>query len=454
MKNIKKLLLISIVIFISCVKKDDTDNIILSGKVNHTTIDSIQIKNSDRSNYHTIHLTKENTFNDTISAHEGYYYLSDNHNLIWVFFKPSFNLNSTISYKENGVKLVFEGEGANENNYLQQKNQFDETFKDVENSKHFLSLNEEDFLKLSDSIYRVKKNFLQKHKDLDEDFRFYESFSIENNRASLLNRYYMWRGYFLKKKDFKVSENYPDPFENIDINNEKLLAHPYYTRCLSDFIAFKIEGKEIEDKTLTKLETIDKEIKNQKIKDELAYSSMKFGIARTKMLDEVYNMYISMVENKVYKKEIEKIYLNYKKISKGTISPTFKLYDINNKLVSLESLKGTLVYIDIWATWCIPCIREIPALKKLEKEFESENIEFVSICFSDTKENFEKMVKEKEMGGVQLFAPDDTISFFKDYFVSSIPRFILIDQDGKIIDGNAYKPSDPKLKEQLKELLP
>ena len=43
--------------------------------------------------------------------------------------------------------------------------------------------------------------------------------------------------------------------------------------------------------------------------------------------------------------------------------------------------------------------------------------------------------------------------FFEDYFVSGIPGFILIDEKGKIIDANAYKPSDPKLKEQLEELL-
>jgi len=63
------------------------------------------------------------------------------------------------------------------------------------------------------------------------------------------------------------------------------------------------------------------------------------------------------------------------------------------------------------------------------------------------------MVKEKEMDGIQLFAPDDSISFIKDYFVSGIPRFILIDKNGIIIDANAYKPSDPKIKKLIEEYL-
>lgn len=453
MKSIKFLTIIIITILFSCQKKKNDNYIIFSGAIENPIIDSLLIQDINNKKFDTIRLTNNNLFSDTLFVPKGYYYLNDRHNIIRLFLNPSFNLNSKISYKGNGVSLFFQGKGANENNYLQQKILFDKTFKEVESYKYFINLNEEGFLDLSDSIYAAKMNFLNNYQDLDEDFRLYESFSIENNRTSLLNRYFKWRGLFLKDNVFKVSDSFPNPYENIEISNEKLLTHPEYIRCLTEFISFKMEGKEFEDETLGMLETIDKEIVNQTVKDELAYSSMKFGIARTKMLDKVYNMYISIAKNKVYIEEIGEIYLNYKKISKGTISPTFELYDINNNLVTLEGLKGKLVYIDIWATWCIPCIREIPALKKLEKGFRSENIEFVSICFSDTKENFEKMVKEKDMSGIQLFAPYVSISFFEDYFVSGIPRFILIDQEGKIIDGNAYNPSNPKMKEQLLEYL-
>ncbi len=329
----------------------------------------------------------------------------------------------------------------------------DKTFKKVESIKYYVSLNEKDFLKLSDSIYSVKKDFLENQVDLDKDFRDYESFSIEYNRASILNMYSMWRGYFLKKKNFKLSDNFPDPFQKIDPNNEKLLAHPEYIDYLKNYITDISKDKNIEDKTFARLESIDNEITSQKIKDELAYSTMKFGIDKTKRLDSVYQKYLSIVKNESYRNDIQKIYQNYKKIAKGTISPTFELYDINNKLVTLESLKGKLVYVDIWATWCVPCVQQIPALNKLEHTFKNKNIAFVSICFSDTKKRWNEMVKEKEMSGIQLFAADDSISFFEDYYVSGIPRFILIDKEGKIIDANAYKPSDPKLKEQLEELL-
>ena len=63
------------------------------------------------------------------------------------------------------------------------------------------------------------------------------------------------------------------------------------------------------------------------------------------------------------------------------------------------------------------------------------------------------MVKEKKLGGIQLFTPDPNNSFFKEYYLNTIPRFILIDREGKIIDGYASKSSDPKLKEQILEYL-
>ena len=64
----------------------------------------------------------------------------------------------------------------------------------------------------------------------------------------------------------------------------------------------------------------------------------------------------------------------------GAASPTFTNYEnYAGGTTSLEDLKGKYVYVDVWATWCGPCKREIPSLKKVEKEFHGKNIEFVSI---------------------------------------------------------------------------
>lgn len=144
-------------------------------------------------------------------------------------------------------------------------------------------------------------------------------------------------------------------------------------------------------------------------------------------------------------------------LPKGAPSPVFSNYENHaGGSTSLEELKGKFVYIDVWATWCGPCKAEIPHLKKVEADFHNENIEFVSVSI-DRPKDYEKwiaMVTDKELSGVQLFADNNWESkWVKDYYIKGIPRFILIDPDGNIISPDAPRPSSPKLRTMLQELL-
>lgn len=140
----------------------------------------------------------------------------------------------------------------------------------------------------------------------------------------------------------------------------------------------------------------------------------------------------------------------------GTVSPGFNYENHKGGKTRLSDFKGKYVYIDNWATWCGPCRGEIPYLQKVEDAFKGKNIEFVSISV-DVKKDYEKwrkFVTDKNLGGVQLIADNDWNSaFMKSYGVMSIPRFILIGPDGKIIDADAKRPSDPALTAQLESLI-
>lgn len=136
-------------------------------------------------------------------------------------------------------------------------------------------------------------------------------------------------------------------------------------------------------------------------------------------------------------------------------APSFDFENHAGGKTTLESLKGKYVYIDLWATWCGPCRAEIPFLKELEKSLHDKNIAFVSIS-TDSEKDHEKwrtFVKEKELSGIQLYADRANMDFIKAFNVNTIPRFILIDPTGNVVDADAARPSDPKLKEQLAGLL-
>ncbi len=140
----------------------------------------------------------------------------------------------------------------------------------------------------------------------------------------------------------------------------------------------------------------------------------------------------------------------------GTVSPGFDYENHKGGKTKLDNLRGKYVYIDTWATWCGPCIREIPAMKEVEKKYHGKNIQFVSISIDEKKdyEKWKKFVADKELGGIQLYADNAWNSaFMVAYGVKSIPRFILIGPDGKVISANAPRPSSPELITQLEALL-
>src|SRR5690606_10528408 len=84
-------------------------------------------------------------------------------------------------------------------------------------------------------------------------------------------------------------------------------------------------------------------------------------------------------------------------------APDFKLNSIEGNDISLADMKGKYLYVDIWATWCRPCLQQLPAMKELEEKYRDQNIEFVSISVDKDadKAKWAKMVQEKEMQGIQ-----------------------------------------------------
>ena len=133
----------------------------------------------------------------------------------------------------------------------------------------------------------------------------------------------------------------------------------------------------------------------------------------------------------------------------------FTFSDQNGKMVSLTDFKGKVVVLDIWATWCNPCKKEIPYLKKLEEELHGKDVVFVSISTDEQKdkEKWLKMVNDMELTGVQLYAGGFVNKVTDFYKIKTIPRFIVIDREGKLVDPNSPRPSNPKLKALLEKEL-
>lgn len=139
----------------------------------------------------------------------------------------------------------------------------------------------------------------------------------------------------------------------------------------------------------------------------------------------------------------------------GIKSPSFAMESIDGETIKLEDFAGKYVYVDVWATWCGPCKREIPSLKKIEEQYKNKDLVVVSMSIDEAKdkEKWQNFVKDEDLQGVQIFAENAwKSSFVTEFEIKSIPRFILIGPDGMVVDPDAPRPSDPALVELFKDL--
>lgn len=132
----------------------------------------------------------------------------------------------------------------------------------------------------------------------------------------------------------------------------------------------------------------------------------------------------------------------------------FALPDTAGNTVALQDLKGKIVVVDVWATWCVPCVAEFPSLKKLEHDYCNRNVAFVGISMDSEKfrDYWKNFVAEKAPGSIQLFAGPNS-PFSKMYKIGGIPRFMIFDKTGKMLYGDAPRASSFELRLLLDQLL-
>ena len=127
------------------------------------------------------------------------------------------------------------------------------------------------------------------------------------------------------------------------------------------------------------------------------------------------------------------------------------LQDRDGNVVDFSTFRGKYVYIDMWASWCVPCLREVPVLQELEKKLKNKKVAFVSISIDSNKEAWLKKMDEKNMHGHQLWNPGSTLGSALN--VKGIPFFAIYDPDGNLYMHGAPRPSQgPGLVELLEGL--
>lgn len=127
-----------------------------------------------------------------------------------------------------------------------------------------------------------------------------------------------------------------------------------------------------------------------------------------------------------------------------------ELCDISGNKIDFAAFRGKYVYIDLWASWCVPCIKEIPHLKKLEEELQNKDVVFLSVSIDRSEEAWKKKVSELQLKGNLLIDREGRLA--NAMTVKGIPFFLIYDRQGRLLRYNAYRPGDARLKPLPKSL--
>jgi len=140
----------------------------------------------------------------------------------------------------------------------------------------------------------------------------------------------------------------------------------------------------------------------------------------------------------------------------GDVASEFKLEDaFSGQTVSLSSLRGKVVFLNVWATWCGPCREEMPSMETLYDELKG-NKDFVMLAVSQDTKGKDAVVPYVQKNGYHfeiLLDPENKVS--DSYGVSGVPETFIIDRKGRIVAHHmgAFDWSRPDVKEALQQLL-
>jgi len=450
-------LLIAAIAVISCKTEAPIDYAVLSGKIINKEVGELSINSKDRSVKEVIEVKEDGSFVDTLMLKTGSYMLYDGKNVAEVYLDAGTNIVVNYDAKNFSETLSISGKDAEISNYLAVKGKKEKEMRGEGMTVY--ELDEKEFKAKFVEIKQVLEGLVNSTEGISEEFKAMEVKGLKYSYLGQLNIYERYHAHFAKKPEFKISEGFLNELDGLVYDNEEDFNYS------ADYKNLVTSHYRTESAELVKKDSINEDlaflktaagISNETIKNSLMFDSAKYGVTYAENLEEYYNIFINSSTNEENNKVITESYNKLKMVAKGQPSPKFVGFE--NYLggtTSLDDLKGKYVYVDVWATWCGPCKREIPSLKEVEKKYHGKNIEFVSISVDKAKDHdkWKKMVEEKELKGIQLFSDKDWGSdFVQGYSIKGIPRFILIDPDGNIVSSNAPRPSESRLIDLFDEL--
>lgn len=454
-----------------------TAQITLSG---NSTAPSVVLKN-------TIHFSctapvNAGRFTLRCKVDTGYYTLNDT----ILYLEPGMNLTINTS----GPRWTYTGKGASENTLLHQLHALIGAFLPVaaDTLAEKVDTMELNTFNLAITAYRDSAlhlithshgspRFRQTQKDwIDYNIRYYtqqyaENYGVDRQRLKtyfseiektpphdtariMREMMYYLDSVHIKPMTPGIALLITNGWRGVDMNNSDLYTASREYRYM---LNLALDHLVASDRYEPRSDSVNTNITSRLIKEDLLYQlTLHDLMLKGPHANDYAEKYLSYTTDTIHAAKVKAIQRKLRQYTAGTDAPLFTYPDIHHTPISLAALRGHYVYIDVWATWCSPCKKEIPFLMAMEKKYAEKNIQFVSISVDRQADStkWQKFVIDNDLRGLQVLADQDFSSdFITSFGIAAIPRFILIDPAGRIVSTDAARPSDPTLSTQLDNLL-
>ena len=250
----------------------------------------------------------------------------------------------------------------------------------------------------------------------------------------------------------------------IDLNDEKLLSNKEYISYLRAIVLFQYFNKEKRVPFTAQFDFINNNetFLNSNTKLILLDSYLKSIFFVEKMSFEKYlTEFNNLNTNEAIKNKwvlvVNAQKLNTDKLNKANRSVGVLTNLVNDNELTFEEVlayhKGKILLVDFWASWCSPCRQEMPYLKNIKVKFNENEFQIIEISIDKDYSAWVRASKLENLIDEEnnfIITNWKKTNLYKNYNIKTIPRYLLFDRDGKIIDDDAPRPSEKKLEKLIK----